>query len=123
MSLRRKILWCGVVVLAALVVVVWITAPSRQSATMPSGVVITLEAVSHGKEHRFVYGSLWQKMRSRLPEKVFGKSGAIVIKYRSTNNSAVAWLVFKGKPETVLSTVYNVVVVNERDERVVMKEW
>jgi hypothetical protein len=122
MNLRRKILWCGVGVLAALAVV-WFTTPSRQSATMPSGVIITLEAVSRGKEHQFVYGSLWQRLRSKLPERVFGKSGAVVVKHRSTNDSTVAWLVWKGKPETVLSTVYNVVVVNERDERVVMKEW
>jgi hypothetical protein len=123
MNLRRYILWCGIIVLAALALVFWFAGPSHQSATMPSGVVITLEGVSYGKEHRFVYGSLVQKLRSKLSERVFGKSGAVVVTHRTTNNSAVAWLVWTGKPETVLSTIYNVVVVNHRDERVVMKEW
>jgi hypothetical protein len=123
MNLRRKFLWCGVTVFAALAVVVWLATRSPQSVTMSSGVIITLQAVSHGKEHRFVYGSLWQKIKMNLPERVFGKSGALVLTLRSTNESVVAWLVLRGKPETVFSTIPNLVAVNERDERVVMTGW
>src|SRR5262245_41115094 len=121
MNLRRKTLWCGVIVLAALALVVWMATRRPESATMANGAVVTLQKVTRGKEHRFVYGSLWQRLTAKLPEKWFGKSGARVLTHRTTNDSVVVWLVWKGKPETLLMrSVPGYVVVNERDERVMI---
>ncbi|HWN94754.1 MAG TPA: hypothetical protein VNT99_06965, partial [Methylomirabilota bacterium] len=89
-----------------------------QSVTS-AGAVVTLEKVTYGKEHRFVHGSLWQRLRARLPEKWFGKSGAVMLTHRTTNDVAVAWMVWKGSSVTnvaMLPYFSSYIVVNGRDE-------
>src|SRR6185503_5977031 len=77
MNLQRKRLLPGILVLALLGLVVWIATRDQAAVTMGSGAVITLYQVTYGKEHRIVYGSLWQRLRSRLPQKWFGPSGGL----------------------------------------------
>src|SRR5439155_16083105 len=122
MKLSRKVLSFGIIFLAlgALVVWVWMATEEREAARMKSGAVVTLARVTYGKEHRFVYGSIWQQLAARVPEKWFGRSGARVVTHRTTYDSVVVWLVWKGKPETLMRNVPNYAVVNERDERVLI---
>jgi len=100
----------------------WIATGKRPLATMASGAVVTPERVTYGKEHRFVYGSLRQQLMSRLPEKWFGRSGASVVTHHTTNDSTVAWLVWKGKPGTLMPMVSIYVVVNDRGQTVSIGE-
>src|SRR5687767_2717105 len=103
MNLRRKAPPVAIIFLVLLAFAVWFATGNRESATMASGAVVTLQKVTYGKEHRFVYGSPWQKLTSQLPEKWFGRSGARVLTHRTTNHSVVAWLIWNGKPGTLMS--------------------
>jgi hypothetical protein len=120
MNQRRKVLGVVIIflVLSACGIWLWLASKETQSVRLVSGAVITLQRVTYGKEHRFVYGSLWQRLRARLPEKWFGKSGAFTVTYRTTNDSAIAWLVWKG-PNVLTGggTFPAYVMVNDRDER------
>ena len=64
MKLPRIVLRSAVALLAllGLAVSVWLATEARPTALMTSGAVVTLDAVTYGKEHRFVYGSLWRKL-------------------------------------------------------------
>ena len=119
MNQRRKVL--GVVLIFFLLtgcgMWLWLASREQPSAKLGSGAVITLQKVTYGKEHRFVHGSLWQRVRSRLPEKWFGKSGAVILTHRTTNDAAIAWLVWKGTNVTMMLGFPSYVVVNDRDEK------
>jgi hypothetical protein len=120
MKRSGKFLLPAIILLALLMLAAWVATGDRESATMTSGAVVTLQRVTYGKAHRFVYGSPWQKLVSRLPQKWLGRSATRVLTHRTTNDSVVAWLVWKGKPETLMRQVPTYVVVNEKDERVMI---
>src|SRR5215213_988157 len=107
MKRPAKGLAAGILLLALLALVIWFRTRHQQSVTMANGAVVTLERITYGKQHRFVYGPLWQKLAANLPEKWFGRSGASVVMHRTSNDSVVVWLVWKGKPETLMRSVPN----------------
>src|SRR3712207_3291290 len=67
-------------------------APQRRFA---DGSVMTLAAVTHGKQHRFVRGTGWQRLLySLLPPGQKHRSGASVITHTSkTDQAMVFWYV------------------------------
>ena len=120
MNPRRKVL-CVAIIFLVLAAGVWLRIATEEphSVTSATGAVVTLEKVTYGKEHRFVHGSLWQRLRAGLPEKWFGKSGAVMLTHRTTNDCAIAWLVWKGASVTnvaMLPYFSSYIVVNDRDE-------
>jgi hypothetical protein len=85
---------------------------------MAAGAVVTLEKVTYGNNHQFVYGTLWQRLAARLPGAWFRRFGGVAMQYPTTNHCAVAWLVWKEKTGSLMRNVPAYVVVNERGERV-----
>jgi hypothetical protein len=71
-----------------------------QRRWLPGGTVLSLEAVTYGERHRFVYRDWWQKLLYPiLPPSFRQRSGCPVQSLSSTApNALVLWILTRGKP-------------------------
>jgi hypothetical protein len=83
-----------------------------------SGETVTLKQVTVGKQHRFTEGLWWQHVLSRLPFAWCARFKRQTITLHTTNETAIAWLMWTGLPTQVYTFVPNYVVTDERGQSV-----
>jgi hypothetical protein len=97
MSRKRVILFVGAALaLISLAVAVWqfTSVPPPQRFVLPDGSVLTLRAVTYGREHRLVLGGqAWLRpVRRFLPEALTRRLDLSVAMHSATNDSLMVWL-------------------------------
>ena len=81
-----------------LVLWLWLSAPPRQRATLPDGSVLELREVSYGKEHRYAFGSLWQRLYALVPKKIKGSRSYNVGVFTNSEPFVAFWFTRDNTP-------------------------